>query len=241
MRYKDHPVSLLKRLTTLGRLTTWPLELFVAREVIETYFYGGIYNRQRHIFVTTALTVVSLFVSLLATDLGVVLEVTGGLSATALAFIFPSICYLKLCGQGQSMSSANTDREDGTHDEYQGLQADVDDDLDDPDAEDDTNLRREVNGDISVDEVELPLRPGAQLRRRISPALGGQQTPWYLTTKPLAIGCTAFGCFVLVVSLFTTISDALSGGEVEKIPAATEASGSFNTLSSLTTVSTAGL
>lgn len=29
-------------------------------------------------------------------DLGVMLEITGGVSATALAFIFPALCYLQL-------------------------------------------------------------------------------------------------------------------------------------------------
>lgn len=32
-------------------------------------------------------------------DLGVMLEITGGASATALAFIFPAACYLKLVDQ----------------------------------------------------------------------------------------------------------------------------------------------
>lgn len=35
-------------------------------------------------------------VSLITCDLGVTLEITGGVSATALAFIFPAACYLKL-------------------------------------------------------------------------------------------------------------------------------------------------
>jgi len=35
-------------------------------------------------------------VSLITCDLGVTLEITGGVSATALAFIFPASCYLKL-------------------------------------------------------------------------------------------------------------------------------------------------
>lgn len=34
--------------------------------------------------------------SLITCDLGVMLEITGGASATALAFIFPAACYLKL-------------------------------------------------------------------------------------------------------------------------------------------------
>jgi sodium-coupled neutral amino acid transporter 11 len=35
-------------------------------------------------------------VSLITCDLGVTLEITGGVSATALAFIFPAACFLKL-------------------------------------------------------------------------------------------------------------------------------------------------
>jgi solute carrier family 38 (sodium-coupled neutral amino acid transporter), member 11 len=35
-------------------------------------------------------------VSLITCDLGVTLEVVGGVSATALAFIFPAVCFLKL-------------------------------------------------------------------------------------------------------------------------------------------------
>ena len=35
-------------------------------------------------------------VSLITCDLGVTLEITGGVSATTLAFIFPAACYLKL-------------------------------------------------------------------------------------------------------------------------------------------------
>jgi len=35
-------------------------------------------------------------VALITCDLGVMLEITGGVSATALAFIFPAACYIKL-------------------------------------------------------------------------------------------------------------------------------------------------
>lgn len=35
-------------------------------------------------------------VALITCDLGVVLEITGGVSATTLAFIFPAACYYKL-------------------------------------------------------------------------------------------------------------------------------------------------
>jgi len=37
-----------------------------------------------------------MFVALITCDLGVMLEITGGVSATALAFILPAACYIKL-------------------------------------------------------------------------------------------------------------------------------------------------
>lgn len=36
-------------------------------------------------------------VSMTTCDLGIVLEITGGLSATALAYLFPAMAYYKLC------------------------------------------------------------------------------------------------------------------------------------------------
>ena len=100
--------------------TTLPLELFVCREVIEQYFFEDEpFHMQRHVFFTTAILCSSMIsassllssapsadapfllsfpraVSLVTCDLGVMLEITGGASATALAFIFPAACYLKL-------------------------------------------------------------------------------------------------------------------------------------------------
>ncbi|KAI6046085.1 amino acid transporter [Pisolithus marmoratus] len=81
----------------LNMFTTLPLELFVCREVIEQYFFSHeSFNPQRHLFFTTTIIISSLFLSLITCDLGVTLEITGGVSATALAFIFPAACYLKL-------------------------------------------------------------------------------------------------------------------------------------------------
>jgi sodium-coupled neutral amino acid transporter 11 len=200
----DGMVNLARFCFGMNMLTTWPLELFVAREVIETYFFRGEFDQNRHLIFTSALTVASLIVSLTTTDLGVVLEVTGGLSATALAFIFPSICYLKLCSESEGHALASARLENG-HD-YSEV---------DEDEAGEAALQREVNGDISVDDVELPLRPGASVRRKSNSM--GKQTPWWLTTKPLAVACAVFGCIVLVVSVGTAIGDAIYGpaSEVE--------------------------
>ena len=198
----DWMVNLARFCFGMNMLTTWPLELFVAREVIETYFFQGEFDQNRHLIFTSALTVASLVVSLAATDLGVVLEVTGGLSATALAFIFPSICYLKLCSESAGHAAAAT-LENG-HDYHE---------VDDEDEEEESALRREVNGEIHAEDVELPLRPGASLRRK--GANLGKPTPWWLTTKPMAVACAIFGCIVLLISVGTAISDALYGQAVE--------------------------
>ncbi|KAF9531648.1 amino acid transporter [Crepidotus variabilis] len=81
----------------MNMFTTLPLELFVCREVIEQFFFSHeTFNMQRHVFFTTTILFASMCVALITCDLGVMLEITGGVSATALAFIFPAACYIKL-------------------------------------------------------------------------------------------------------------------------------------------------
>ncbi|KAH8107930.1 amino acid transporter [Cristinia sonorae] len=81
----------------LNMFTTLPLELFVCREVIEQYFFSHEpFSMNRHVFFTSAILCSSMLLALVTCDLGVMLEITGGASATALAFIFPAACYLKL-------------------------------------------------------------------------------------------------------------------------------------------------
>ncbi|ORX40103.1 transmembrane amino acid transporter protein-domain-containing protein [Kockovaella imperatae] len=79
--------------------TTLPLENYVCREVIEEYFFGGRpFSYTRHVVFTSLIVFSAMTVSLLTCDLGVVLEIAGGLSATALAFIFPASAYITLVG-----------------------------------------------------------------------------------------------------------------------------------------------
>ncbi|PPQ98624.1 hypothetical protein CVT24_003957 [Panaeolus cyanescens] len=81
----------------LNMFTTLPLELFVCREVVEQYFFSHeAFSIQRHVFFTSVILFSSMFVALVTCDLGVMLEITGGVSATTLAFIFPAACYIKL-------------------------------------------------------------------------------------------------------------------------------------------------
>jgi hypothetical protein len=57
-------------------------------QVIESYFYHSLpFSQKRHVVITTAVVFSAMIISLLTCDLGIVLELTGGLSATVLAFI----------------------------------------------------------------------------------------------------------------------------------------------------------
>ncbi|CAG7929048.1 unnamed protein product [Penicillium olsonii] len=81
----------------LNMLTTLPLEAFVCRSVMTTYYFPDEpYNPVRHILFTTALVVTSMALSLITCDLGSVFELIGATSAAALAYIFPPLCYIKL-------------------------------------------------------------------------------------------------------------------------------------------------
>ncbi|KAH9444660.1 hypothetical protein Pst134EB_024918 [Puccinia striiformis f. sp. tritici] len=85
--------------------TTLPLECFVCRETIDTFFYPDeMFNLRRHVIYTTLLVGIGMLLSLWTCDLGVVLELTGGLAASALAYVFPAACQLKLSTKNTSTS-----------------------------------------------------------------------------------------------------------------------------------------
>ncbi|XP_018409739.1 PREDICTED: putative sodium-coupled neutral amino acid transporter 11 [Nanorana parkeri] len=90
-------------LVTAGRLCyaitiilTYPMECFVAREVISNVFFGGNLSTVLHFTVTLLVVSLTTVISLLSDCLGMVLELNGVLSATPLVFIIPTACYLKL-------------------------------------------------------------------------------------------------------------------------------------------------
>ncbi|KAF9887882.1 hypothetical protein FE257_009542 [Aspergillus nanangensis] len=86
----------------LNMLTTLPLEAFVCRSVMTTYYFPDEpFNLGRHLIFTSALVVSSMIVSLITCDLGAVFELIGATSAAALAYIFPPLCYIKLSNNSQ--------------------------------------------------------------------------------------------------------------------------------------------
>jgi sodium-coupled neutral amino acid transporter 11 len=81
----------------LNMLTTLPLEAFVCREVMMTYFHpqSG-HSTPRHVLYTTGLVVAAVLLSLVTCDLGAVFELIGATSACSMAYIMPPLCYIKL-------------------------------------------------------------------------------------------------------------------------------------------------
>lgn len=251
----DVVVNIARGLFGLNMLTTLPLECFVCREVLETYFFAGEFDRNRHLIFTSSLVVTAMIVSLLTCDLGIVLELTGGLSATALAFIFPSLCYLKLTSEtGKRVPTADlphltssswrdqgraTGNQTTTGDQDQGdeenevlieqsngsidrgqnpIRASEYDNADDEEPSTLDRMERMEGGrtargngavrdSVDVDDVELPLRPGASVRFRLAAA----NRKWWQSTRPLSVACAIFGSIVLVISVWTAISDSTSG------------------------------
>ncbi|KAJ5081568.1 hypothetical protein NUU61_009832 [Penicillium alfredii] len=95
-------VNIARLLFGLNMLTTLPLEAFVCRAVMTTYYYPDEpYSLNRHVVLTTSLVAASVVVSLITCDLGLVFELIGATSAAALAFIFPPLCYIKLSGSSR--------------------------------------------------------------------------------------------------------------------------------------------
>ncbi|WWC88582.1 uncharacterized protein L201_003494 [Kwoniella dendrophila CBS 6074] len=77
--------------------TTIPLEVYVCREVIEEYFFKETqFSQKRHVIITSLTVFGTMAIALTTCDLGIVLELAGGLSASALAFIFPASAYYVL-------------------------------------------------------------------------------------------------------------------------------------------------
>lgn len=91
----------------LNMLTTFPLEIFVVRDVLKDIVLANKdtengstahleLSPRQHFIITTVLVVSTMAVSLLTCNLGIILELIGATSASLMAYIIPPLCYLKL-------------------------------------------------------------------------------------------------------------------------------------------------
>ncbi|XP_035705613.1 putative sodium-coupled neutral amino acid transporter 11 isoform X2 [Folsomia candida] len=96
--WNDDLINLARTLFCLTILLTFPLECFVARDVIENVFFSGKQppTATRHFGITLLIVLLCYVISISTDCLGVVLELNGILAAMPLAYILPALCYIRL-------------------------------------------------------------------------------------------------------------------------------------------------
>ncbi|WLF80847.1 hypothetical protein PVL30_004637 [Lodderomyces elongisporus] len=106
----DNWINVARFCFGLNMLTTFPLEIFVVRDVIKDILLTRKARRQegvtsaselelstrQHFFITTILVFSSMSVSLFTCNLGMILELIGATSASLMAYIIPPMCYYRL-------------------------------------------------------------------------------------------------------------------------------------------------
>lgn len=107
-RSDDNWINVARFCFGLNMLTTFPLEIFVVRDVLKEVVFanrkegGGSTSHlelssSQHFFITSFLVFSSMAVSLFTCNLGIILELIGATSASLMAYIIPPLCHLKLC------------------------------------------------------------------------------------------------------------------------------------------------
>jgi hypothetical protein len=96
--YHDGLVNMMRVMFALTQTLTYPLELFVARHCIHALFFASEkkFSDQLHYGITLLLWSSSLAIALNVTELGVVLELTGGVSAVFIGFVMPAMLMFKM-------------------------------------------------------------------------------------------------------------------------------------------------
>ncbi|RCK64816.1 Vacuolar amino acid transporter 2 [Candida viswanathii] len=103
----DNWINVARFCFGLNMLTTFPLEIFVVRDVLKEIILARKANLDgstaglelstvQHVAITTFLVFSSMSVSLFTCNLGMILELIGATSASLMAYILPPLCYYKL-------------------------------------------------------------------------------------------------------------------------------------------------
>ncbi len=92
----DIAVNIARLCFGLNMLTTFPLEIFVCRCVLEDLISPGhTFSTRNHFLITTLLVILAMSVSLFTCNLGIILELVGSSTACLMAYILPPLCYIK--------------------------------------------------------------------------------------------------------------------------------------------------
>lgn len=102
--WQDDLMNVSRLLFSITILLTYPIECFVCREVVQNVIWGPeqfqqldeTKSRNRHVIITVIIVLLTFCFSTITDCLSIVLEVNGLVAAIPLAFVIPSICYLRL-------------------------------------------------------------------------------------------------------------------------------------------------
>lgn len=95
--YTNELVNVMRCLFAITQILTYPVELFVARHAFHALAYPRQkWTNQQHYVFTLLLWGSSLAIALNVADLGVVLELTGGISAVFIGFVLPPLLHFRL-------------------------------------------------------------------------------------------------------------------------------------------------
>lgn len=107
----DNLINVARFCFGFNMLTTFPLEIFVLRDVIRDLIYfkannnGGpiVLSMKMHIAITTVLVFITMSISLTTCNLGALLELIGATTASLMAYILPPVTNLVLTGRSKSL------------------------------------------------------------------------------------------------------------------------------------------
>lgn len=109
----DWIVNVARLCFGLNMITTLPLEIFVAREVVKDLyviyktrrslsFEFQAFNKTQHTLITAGIIAVPLLFAITTCNLGSVLEIVGATSGSLIAYILPPLCYNKMTRENKS-------------------------------------------------------------------------------------------------------------------------------------------
>lgn len=103
----DKLVNVARFCFGFNMLTTFPLEIFVLRDVLRDLYYinqptSPELSRKSHIIFTSILVFTTMGISLTTCNLGALFELVGSTTASVMAYILPPMCNLKITGNAKS-------------------------------------------------------------------------------------------------------------------------------------------
>ncbi|KAL3898818.1 MAG: hypothetical protein SGCHY_002480 [Lobulomycetales sp.] len=89
-------ITVCRLIFALDMFFTYPLELFIARDTIEQAFFRKFSeSKTRHVVITFLLVASTVAVGLTTCELGMILELGGGIAGSFIAFVIPAAIWIK--------------------------------------------------------------------------------------------------------------------------------------------------